>query len=34
MMELLYYVLGFAMGAVFTWLVLHADDFFDGGDFE
>lgn len=32
-MELLYYVLGFAMGAIFAWLLMHADDFLDGGEF-
>lgn len=34
MCDLLFYCLGFAMGAIFTYLVIHADDFIDGGKFE
>lgn len=33
MNELFFYGLGFIMGAIFAWLVLHADDFLDGGEF-
>lgn len=34
MNDLFFYALGFIMGSIFAWLVLHADDFFGDNDGE